>query len=278
MFFLFKEILLILIIILIMQQMHTYNHTKTANDAVINETVFQSFKRDKEFTHILEHVSYQQGIQYIKFINQLIHDNKFEHLMWNKYIENDIYGNPIKFDFSTQLNDIKNINTKHISPTTLRYICFGLQLYIYIKQLGKNEISIIEVGGGYGGQCKILFDICKQFNINIKKYTIIDLESMSKLQKKYLDKLNVKNIITLSNMECLNKLDESYDLFISNYALGEFTTDVQDFYIKNVLNRCNNYFITWNSPPINNNLKVVNIKEEIPQTGHAQFPNIILTN
>lgn len=261
-----------------MQQINSYVHEKIARDAVINDTIFQTFKRDRNFRMILEHVSYEQGIQYITCIKHLINNNTLTGLDWNKYIENDIYGNPIKFNYSNQMNDIKNINTYDISPSTLRYICFGLQIYNYIKQIGKNDISIIEVGGGYGGQCKVLFDICSQFNININKYTLIDLESVSKLQEKYLNKLNIKNIVTLSNVECLNKLDDTYDLFISNYALGEFTTNVQNFYIKNILNRCNNYFITWNSPPINSNLKVVNIKEEIPQTGNAQFPNIILTN
>lgn len=262
-----------------MQQMESYPHEKIAMDAVNNETIFQNFKRDKNFRTVLEHVTYELGIQYIYYIKKLIEeDNTLENLTWNKYIENDIYGNPQKYDYSTQLNDIKNINTYVISPSTLRYICFGLQLYKYIKQQGKNDISIIEVGGGYGGQCKVLFDICRQFNITIKKYTLIDLESMSKLQQKYLDKLNIKNIVTLSNWEYVNKLDDTYDLFISNYALGEFTKDVQTTYINNVLNRCVNYFITWNSPPINSNIKVVNKKEEIPQTGHVSFPNVILTN
>jgi len=261
-----------------MQQVNSYVHEKIAMDAVLNDTIFQSFKRDNNFRSILEHVSYEQGIEYISYIKQLIAENTLENLAWNKYVENDIYGNTIKFNYANQLNDIQNIDITTISPSTLRYICFGLQIYNYIKQIGKKEISIIEVGGGYGGQCKVLFDICSQFGVNIKTYTLIDLESMSKLQQKYLTKLNVKNIVTLSNVECLNKLVDTYDLFISNYALGEFTTDVQNFYIKNILNRCTNYFITWNSPPINSNLKVVNKKEEIPQTGHAQFPNIILTN
>jgi putative sugar O-methyltransferase len=228
---------------------------------------------------VLEHVTNELGIQYIRSIKKIIEeDNTLANLMWNKYIENDILGNPIKYDYSNQLKDIQNIGTYIISPSTLRYICFGLQIYKYIKQIGKNDISIIEVGGGYGGQCKVLTDICAQFNITIKKYTLIDLEGMSKLQQKYLDKLNIKNIVTLSNKDYFNKLDDTYDLFISNYALGEFTTNVQNSYINNVLNRCGNYFITWNSPPINSNIKFANSKEEIPQTGHARFPNVILTN
>jgi len=262
-----------------MQQMESYPHEKIALDAVNNDTIFQNFKQDYNFKTVLEHVTYELGIKYISYIKKLTEgDSKLTNLTWNKYIENDIYGNPIKYDYSNQLKEIQNISTYTISPSTLRYICFGLQIYNYIKQLGKNEISIIEVGGGYGGQCKVLFDICEQFNITIKKYTLIDLDSMSKLQQKYLNKLNIKNIVTLSNKDYFNKLDDTYDLFISNYALGEFTTNVQTSYINTVLNRCGNYFITWNAPPINSNIKIVNKKEEIPQTGNVHFPNVILTN
>jgi hypothetical protein len=262
-----------------MQQVAIYQHEKPAMDAVNNDHYFQIFKRDANFRIILEHVTPELGLQYINSIKTLMSaDPTLTHLAWDKYMENDMYGNPFKIDYSQQLKDIQNISNYSVSPSTLRYICFGLQIYNYIKHLGKKEITIIEVGGGYGGQCKILQDICAQFNISIKKYTLIDLESLSKLQRKYLDKLNVKNVVTLSNKECLNKLEDTYDLFISNYALGEFTLDVQNFYINNVLNKCTNYFITWNSPPINSKLKFLAKKEEVPQTGHAQFPNVILTN
>jgi hypothetical protein len=67
-------------------------------------------------------------------------------------------------------------------------------------------------------------------------------------------------------------------LFISNYALGEFVTEIQNFYIDNVLSKCSKSFITWNAYPINPKLKNINIVEEVPQTGHVKFPNIIITN
>ena len=264
-----------------MQQMDIYPHEKIALDATGDDNIFNNFKCNKNFRVVLEHVTPELGAQYIAHIKRLISEDKdrsFTNLAWHKYFENDLYGNPIKTDYSEQLKGIPNISTCSISPSTIRYICFGLQIYNYIRKIGKKEITIIEVGGGYGGQCKILFDISEQFNITIKKYTLIDLDSLSKLQNKYLHKLNIKNIVTLSNTECLNKLEDTYDLFISNYALGEFTTDVQNFYIKNVVNRCANFFITWNSPPINANLKFIAMKEEVPQTGHHEFPNVILTN
>lgn len=263
-----------------MLQHSDYENDKVALNAIIDDNVFDNFKQHPMFTCILEHVNYKQGLQYIEHIKTLSTKCNIEcaNLQWNKYIENDILGNPKKYNYSEQLTFFKHLNTYDISPTTLRYICFGLQILDVIINTNKQNISIIEVGGGYGGQCKILYDICLQFNINIQKYTIIDLEHVSKLQQKYLTKLNVNNIVTLSNTECIDMLDNEYDLFISNYALGEFKTDVQDFYIDNILSKCNKSFITWNTHPINSKLNNIDIQEEFPQTGHPKFPNIIITS
>lgn len=263
-----------------MQQHYDYTNDEISKNAITNDTIFNNFKQIPEFTNILEHVNYKQGLQYIEYIKILTTKYNMDcaNLHWNKYIENDILGNPTKYNYKEQLTFITNINTYNISPTTLRYICFGLQILDVIINTNKQNISIVEVGGGYGGQCKILYDICLQFNINISKYTIIDLNNVSLLQNKYLTQLNVNNVVTLSNTECLDMLDNEYDLFISNYALGEFKTDVQDFYIDNVLSKCNKSFITWNTHPINSKLNNINIQEEFPQTGHPEFPNIIITS
>lgn len=257
-----------------MQQVTNYTNEIVALQAITDEHFFNNFKRDRRFIEILEHVSHQQGIQYINYIQILTS----ERLLWSKFMENDNYGNPNKSDFYDHLKNIADLSSYNFSPTTLRYVCFGLQIFNYIESMNVKELSIIEVGCGYGGQCKILFDICSQFGIKINKYTLIDLENVSKLQRKYLDKFNLQNIVTLPYNDCLDKLDGKYDLFISNYALGEFTTDVQNFYIDNVLNRCDKYFITWNTFPINSKLSNYKSVEEFPQTGHKEFPNVILTN
>jgi|UniRef100_A0A6C0IRV2 putative sugar O-methyltransferase len=257
-----------------MEQVATYTNDAVALQAINDETAFSQFKRNRQFTEILEHVSYSQGVGYLNRISELTSNE----LPWSKCIENDIIGNPVLHDFAAQLKSTVELNTYNISPTTIRYVAFGLQILNYIQSKNKTKLSIVEVGGGYGGQCKILFDICDCFGIEIDNYTIIDLDNVSKLQRKYLDKLCVQNVTTLPYTNCLSDLDDHYDLFISNYALGEFTTETQNFYIQNVLNKCDNYFITWNTFPINPNLKDYSSSEEVPQTGHKQFPNVILTN
>ena len=159
----------------------------------------------------------------------------------------------------------------------MRYISFGLQILSYIRTFNKTELSIIEIGGGYGGQCKILFDLCKYSGINIRKYTIIDLTEITLLQSKYLQKLNYENVETIPFDGC-EKLIDNYDLFISNYALGEFSSDIKNFYINNVLPKCKNYFIAWNTNPIHSYFKNSKLVEEIPQTNPTKFKNVIITS
>jgi hypothetical protein len=90
-----------------------------------------------------------------------------------------------------------------------------------------DNLNIVEIGGGYGGQCKILNDI-----FSIKNYTIIDLEEANMLQKKYLSKLNITNIEFQNN---LSYKSESYDFCISNYAFSECNKDIQRKYLDDIV-------------------------------------------
>jgi putative sugar O-methyltransferase len=254
--------------------MNEYSHVLTASNAIKCDHAFNNFKTDPNFTSILEHVSYQQGLEYI---NEIKTYSNWNSLNWNIFLENDTIGNPQTYNYSNELNELK-LNTFDISPSTLRYICFGIKILDYIKSFNKTELSIVEVGGGYGGQCKILFDLCELSGITISKYTIIDLTEITLLQSKFLKKLNYENVNTIPFDGCDKLLDSYYDLFISNYALGEFTFDVKEFYINRVLPKCNRYFITWNTRPIHDYFNNSKFVDESPQTNPTQFKNIIITN
>ena len=249
-----------------------YLHEAISGNAANDDNVFRIFKQNRQFVEVLEHVTYEQGLKYIDEIKT----HQYKHYDWNLFLENDIIGNPLVYDYYNELSELE-LNIYYISPSTLRYICFGLKILESVKKNMKNEIDIIEIGGGYGGQCKILYDLFKMNNIQIKSYTIIDLDGVSKLQNKYLTKLGFTNIITLTNTECIEKLYEKYDLCISNYALGEFEKDIQNFYINNVLLRCQQYFITWNTYPVHDYFMYSNIVEESPQTNPTYFKNVIIT-
>ncbi len=88
---------------------------------------------------------------------------------------------------------------------------------------------ILEVGGGYGGQAKIMLDR------HPCDYSIIDLPEPASLQHAYLESVGY----TLADVHLPG------DLFISNYALSECRLAEQRKYARLAV-RCARGYITWN--------------------------------
>ena len=187
--------------------------------------LFLNFRNNNTYRDILEHVSFSEGEEYLKIIKEK--NPKLLNLI-DKYLTNDKIGNPKKFNYSIG----------NISPTTLRYIKVLSEIIEIYGDLDNKDI--VEIGCGYGGQAKIICDTFK-----IKSYTLIDLDSVLKLTKRYLNsfKLNI-NFKYLKMSDIQNK--NNYDYFISNYAYTECNRDIQMFYYNNILSRSKNGYITAN--------------------------------
>jgi putative sugar O-methyltransferase len=190
-----------------------------------DEEVFKVFKTIPEYTQILEHTSIEYGHKYIELIKrdnpQLLNPENIA-----KFKTNDLYGGSSPHDFGEFT----------ISPSTLRYIKVLSDL---IKVFGSLDgFKIAEIGGGYGGQCKVISDY-----FDIKGYHIADIDEANKLTAKYLDKLNVENV----RNSTFDKLEvEEYDLVISNYAYTELDRGLQDSYKKTIIDGAANGYITNN--------------------------------
>jgi putative sugar O-methyltransferase len=146
---------------------------------------------------------------------------------------NDIYGSPM-------LQEHDGIGS--ISGNTLQY----MMSTTYIRRhFGNIQLgNIVEIGGGYGGLCTVLTSTTPY-----ETYTILDLPSPSLVQKKYLNKLGIKNTIftDTNNIQSGNK----YDLCISEYCISEFNDKGQDFYINNVIQYCKGayFLLNFNNTP-----------------------------
>ena len=227
--------------------------------AVEDDDVFENFKNNKKINYMIEEVHSPEVREYFakNFIKVLI--TKYEHILknlpWNQYMENDILGGP----FLVQTDELnKYTETVSFSHTTLRYILYSLYLYDFVSsKFDKKEISIVEVGSGYGGQCKILLDTFNHFGITVK-YTLIDLLEVNNLSKKYL-----KIICPRGEYKCISagqyktKKEDRYDLFFSCFSLGEMDKVYQDDYIDNLVNTCTSAYIIWNNKFINPKLNEI---------------------
>jgi hypothetical protein len=201
------------------------NYIDVCVKATQDEDIFKSFKRRPDYTLVLEHVGYEFGLDYLAEIEKCS-PYLLDYIPY--FITNDTVGNPTKYWY-------KDLN-ENISPTTLRYIkVFGDLMNLFG---GLDNMDIVEIGGGYGGQCKIIHDIAKPHS-----YTIIDLPEVLLLAEKYLNKFNILDVQYVSISE-LRK--GKYDLCISNYAFTEIERKYQDIYVKNVIKGSDRGYITCN--------------------------------
>jgi putative sugar O-methyltransferase len=195
-------------------------------EAARNSNTFIDFKQSPVFREVLEHVTFEQGIEYLRStLKQTAH---YESLM-NQFQQNDRLGKPQVYHYGEY---------GLLSPTTLRYIKVASDLQ---RQFGSlDNMRIIEIGGGYGGQCLILSKL-----FNWKSYTMVELEGPKELCRKYLDMNNVKNVTYLHPHEVSG--NEEYDLVISNFTLSECFAPVQEDYFNNILLKSKHGYITNNT-------------------------------
>ncbi|MGA2417797.1 MAG: putative sugar O-methyltransferase [Candidatus Staskawiczbacteria bacterium] len=194
---------------------------KAFNDDVI----FNSFRNEWIYTKIIEIVSYKEGLGYL---NTILSQTPELAASFDEFRKNDEYGGPVVYDYGIY---------GKFSPTTLRYIKVLSDIKYFFGDIRK--FKVIEIGGGYGGLCRI---ICNFFAVD--SYTIVDIKPALNLTKKYLSKYNIQNL----NFLTANDLDGSkkYDLLISNYALSECRRPVQQYYFDKVVKNSSRGYVTWN--------------------------------
>jgi putative sugar O-methyltransferase len=193
----------------------TTSYPNLCQRAAEDDTLFANFKQNSAYRDILEHVTYEQGQEYLRVI-QNDYPELLSYLPFFK--QNDTIGNPKTYVYSA---------IGRISPTTLRYIKVAGDLQ---RAFGDKlrSMHVVEIGGGYGGQCKILSDIGA-----FASYTLIDLPQCNALSKKYLSKLGVANVsfIDSTDLESVGQ----YDLVISNYAFSEIDRKEQSEYLEKIV-------------------------------------------
>ena len=219
--------------------------------AANNERIYRNFRRHPIYTSIVETVSEKSGKEYFQMALSQTPELK-KHL--NNFVTSEKVGSPYTFSYKHNFFSPKYF----FSPTTLRYIKGLSDLLHFFKSL--DGMRIVEIGGGYGGLCKIISDFCR-----IESYTLVDLEPALQLSKRFLNDFSINNVRYL-NSEDLDCSTE-YDLVISNYAFSEIGRNIQDLYMDKILQKssrgyllCNFKTHTWETNQMNENNFINGIK------------------
>lgn len=210
---------------------------------------FNNFKRHYIFKVILEHVSKDQGLQYLNILKS--RDDGILDIALNTILVSDKVGNPIKHKYT----GFQNL----LSPTSLRYlkVCSDLK-----KLFGDDLGNVAEIGCGYGGQTLVNDQLLK-----VKTAKLFDLPLVNKLIERYLNffLLNGSYTTTTINKEEISK----YNLVISNYAFSELPKVLQIKYIEKVISKSERGYLTMNSGLIksetHNKLTISELRKLLPE-------------
>jgi hypothetical protein len=196
--------------------------------AVADDDVFAQFRRLPAYTAILEHVTVEQGQEYLAEIRREASWLLDPHLV----LPNDTLGGPALAtypDFPT------------VSPTTLRYLKVLADLVTLFGSLA--ALHVVEVGGGYGGQARLI----RSF-FPTAKHTIFDLPEPLALTRKYLERSGIVDGVTYVACSASDDVPAvGGDLFLSNYALSECAADWFDAYMRRIALACGHGYITGNA-------------------------------
>ena len=193
---------------------------------VEDDAKFASFKQDRRYTAVLEHVDPNHGRQYLEQIKR--HKSQTIATDIDKFKENDMLGSPSSIMYEHPFG--------MVSPSTLRYI---KNTYDILDFVGSEKCDrVAEIGGGYGGLCK-----CLSKKLNFSEYVIYDIPSACLLAKKYLSNFDVgARTKHFSNCES----DGIFDLVISNYAYSELGENLQRVYYENVISQSKRAYMILN--------------------------------
>lgn len=186
--------------------------------------LFNNFRRNSIYNHILEHVSEEQGREYLKLISK---DADVLNAI-DSFKANDDYGNPRMYEYPP---------IGMISATTLRYIKVLVDLKTNFRTL--DNLNLCEIGVGYGGQCRIINAYFKPAT-----YCLVDIQPALALTQRFLDNYALHSILTYKTMNELGP--EDYDLLISSYAFTELPRTIQDVYLRKVILRSRRGYINYN--------------------------------
>jgi len=232
--------------------MSIYSTYSNYVDTLVSTGNLSTFKTNPNYTYMLEHVNYSQGLQYLNLLKNIFTLNDIV-TFCNM---NDSVGNPEMFSYPNLL----------CSPSSLRYLYHAHLILTHYKNY--NLTDIVEIGGGYGGLYLAINFLHKNYHVNIRSYTIIDLPSISKFQRLYTSKFN-----TTISLNCLestnfgNDINNSNMFFISCYSFSEIPSNLQEQYIKTLFPKISHGFIAWNNIPLYNFGFTYTEEQENPKTG-----------
>lgn len=223
--------------------------------------LYQRFRRGKPIIEALDHVSYTQATEMIKFLGGA-KSISADHLVILK--ELDEIRNPFRFRFH---------GIGWLSPTMIRYYKIAIEINSLFSIDKRRKLHVAEIGVGFGGQLALL---CRLFPESIERIHMYDLPPVLQLASRFLEDAKVTTERVL--LDGRNPKQNLVDLAISNYAFSECSYGVQQSYLKNVLSSAGGGYMILNnlSHTVLDGASAQEIQKQIPKS--KLIPELPITN
>ena len=229
-------------------------------DMVCKSGDISTFKSVPEYTYMLEHVRYEEGIAYLDTITEKTHISTDDIRAFCNL--NDSVGFPTRFQYEFGL----------ASPTSLRYILHAHLILTHMKSLEIADNNVVEVGGGYGGLSLAIHYFAEKYGVNIASYTIIDLAPIGRLQHMYISKVNPNiHVATIDSNTYGASIHHTNMFLISNYCFSEITNEHQKRYIHTLFPKVAHGFIAWNTIPVYDFGFSCRVEAEYPPSNYSEY-------
>jgi len=197
---------------------------------------FARFRTDGRYRLFVENNTADEGRYYLA--STLDAAPQYKSFL-EKFRTNDRFGGASTFVYG-----------KHgrFSPTTLRYMKYLADCEQRFGSLDSK--TVVEIGAGYGGLCKLFFD-----RFDLTRYYIVDLPAANELSRRYLNASLGEETVS-SKVQFVNAKDPAelaeqlksrfFDLGISTLGFSECARETQTIYIHFVLSKCNFGYLVMN--------------------------------
>lgn len=194
--------------------------------AAEDDAAFAGFRENPAYAEIVSSELASEARDHYAILEQ----RGFDFSFFDRIREHDRLGGPRLVSYPA---------TGSVAPQTLRYVKIADDLERLFGRL--DDRSIVEIGGGFGGQCAIIARRAR-----VGSYTIVDLPEPLMLAARYLRALGLADRVRFATLDELPPIGEC-DLAISCYALSEIARPVQLDYWQRVLRGAARGYILWNS-------------------------------
>jgi len=230
---------------------------------VVKSSSLDTFKYSPnwEYNKVVEHRDYEWGEAFYMLLQEDFGLSSEAILDFCK--KNDAKGNPERIEHSFG----------SYSANSLKYVYHAHLILKHMKELGKSSVSVVEIGGGYGGLALALLHYAPTFAITIQEYNLIDFEEVLKLQQLYLQEMiGNTSIFKFHNaMSYGDSIEGENHFLIGIYSIGEFLETIQTQYIETLFPKVAHGFLIWNEKPRDLPKACVRLPER-PLTGpHNHF-------